>query len=348
MLQDENKIKSRLSYLDFIRAIATSLIILTHYNAVYLYLPTVNTQGIIFTAYINKLYIGDWGVSLFLILSGASLMHVYRKKFDIWNFYKKRFWAIFPLYWFTYLLVMSSEFVQYQTINPNNAPGYKLLLSFIGFDTYLSGITSTWASVGEWFLGLIILIYILFPILIWMIDKYEYLLWFISLVIYFVIIRFYPFKLYPSMNIFIRLPEFIFGMAYIKHSWGRSRKIVWCVIILLALDMMHSNWAGSGNKDFRTSYLGICAFILLAKISDRCMRINIVAAICNQISKYSFIIFLVHHRIIWKITGRFDLNSITTEKSVFLLIICVEIIILYSICILFLFNKLKQFFKSNL
>ena len=60
--------RPRLFYLDLVRALATLIIVLTHFNNPYLagggYLLTNQPFGI---------YVGGLGVSLFLIISGSAL-----------------------------------------------------------------------------------------------------------------------------------------------------------------------------------------------------------------------------------------------------------------------------------
>ena len=98
--------KQRIFYLDFIRAIAVCLIVLTHFNAIYIYMwDEVALQKVVFTWKIANLYIGDFGVSLFLIISGAALMYTYEEHLDIKEYYKKRFLSIFPMFWFAYFIV---------------------------------------------------------------------------------------------------------------------------------------------------------------------------------------------------------------------------------------------------
>ena len=84
--------KERLFYLDFVRAIAAVSIVLTHYNACYIWIW--QESKVVLTSDIGGLYIGDWGVSLFIIISGAALMYVYEKKCDLKTFFKKRFLSI--------------------------------------------------------------------------------------------------------------------------------------------------------------------------------------------------------------------------------------------------------------
>ena len=98
--------KERLFFLDFIRAFATVIIVLTHYNALFAYNVNHPEKAVISLNVFN-IYIGAFGVSLFLIISGAALMHVYgdREKIDWKAFFFKRFKTIFPLFWIAYALV---------------------------------------------------------------------------------------------------------------------------------------------------------------------------------------------------------------------------------------------------
>ena len=111
--------KERIFYLDFIRALATILIVLTHYNALFMF--DVNKPSLaVITLNVGNIYIGALGVSLFLIISGAAMMYVYgnREKIDWKKFYYKRFIIIYPMFWLTYLLVGSLAFLEQKGINP--------------------------------------------------------------------------------------------------------------------------------------------------------------------------------------------------------------------------------------
>lgn len=71
--------KERLFYLDFIRAIATISIIMTHFNARYIYAGAQYIyKAIISTTFFN-IYIGDWGVSLFFTFQVCFNVCISRK-----------------------------------------------------------------------------------------------------------------------------------------------------------------------------------------------------------------------------------------------------------------------------
>jgi len=57
-----------------------------------------------------NIYIGDWGVSLFFIISGAALMYVYQEKLEYKRFYKKRFESLYPMFWMAYIIAFIGLF----------------------------------------------------------------------------------------------------------------------------------------------------------------------------------------------------------------------------------------------
>lgn len=341
--------RERLKYLDYIRAFSTILIVLTHYNALFLYLPGEPYTGnaIVLTAYVNGLYIGDWGVSLFLIISGAALMYTYQDSLDIKLFYKKRFLTIYPIYWVVYIIAMSYLFLKYKTINPANAESWKVLLSLLGIDSYLGSITTIWSCVGEWFLGLILLIYIIFPIIWYLMKKNEYVLWSIILIQYVVFLKYNPFQISPTTIIFVRLPEFCFGMWFIKHKDKILKSIPVIIIVAIFLLIFDCVFRSYINVSLRTTYLGILLFLFFVIISRYISNLNIVNNISSFICKYSYIIFLIHHRIIWEVTGNWDMRLITRFQSWILFFVILEISFIGAYWIMNVYSLLKTTFIGS-
>lgn len=84
--------KERLYTLDLIRAIAVILILITHYNANFIgFNGPVQLDKVVLTAFPFNIYIGDLGVGLFLLISGASMYYVYaNQRLNLANFSKKK------------------------------------------------------------------------------------------------------------------------------------------------------------------------------------------------------------------------------------------------------------------
>jgi len=177
--------RERIFYLDFVRAVATISIIFTHYNALFIYNTSIPMpQKAILTMTVGNVYIGSWGVSLFLIISGAALMYVYENELDVLKFWKKRFINIYPMFWIAYIFAMLFNFYRIGSIDTSIGK-WRYIFSILGIDGYIANWgVQTFFLVGEWFLGYIIIIYIIFPILRKGVNEYPLLLAIITAVLY--------------------------------------------------------------------------------------------------------------------------------------------------------------------
>lgn len=315
--------KKRIFAPDFVRAIAVILIILTHYNARYLWLGTeIAYKKMILGITTFNIYIGGLGVSLFLIISGYALMYTYGEKIRIWNFYQKRFWSLYPMFWIAYLVAFLHQFYCYKGM-VHAAPLRNLFFSVIGIDDYLSNAhISTFYVLGEWFLGFMIMFYMIFPALRWGIMKYPQITGTIILVLYGTSILYYDLDFPQNMFLFVRLPELAFGMYFQRYI----DKVNWkAAVISMFVLLANVVIAPAYSQDIQTTYVGISFFLLLVYISRHVKESYIIVSICRTLCKYSYSIFLVHHYIIAYFMGKFDLNNITVLESwiLFLLICCV-------------------------
>lgn len=318
--------KKRIFYLDFIRAIAVISILLTHYNAIFVYMWDESAlKKVVLTWKVANLYIGDFGVSLFFIISGAALMSVYSKKLEIKTFYLKRFWNIYPMFWIAYLAAFLYSFWVNRGIDPA-IPKRNMLLSVIGMDGYLSGVVPTFYQVGEWFLGFIIIFYLIFPLLKMGVDKRPVLTAVVIGGMYVILNLYYPFTFNKSIFLLTRLPEICFGMYFVKYI---KKTNGWMAILSLIVFVFNTIAQPSIDKDIQTTYVGIASFILLSFIAGF-INASFIKKICFILSKYSYAIFLVHHYIITVVTSKFDLYNISVVQSYLLFILCCCIIALFS------------------
>lgn len=325
--QVEVQKKERIFYLEFIRAFATLSIILTHYNALYIYMETPRLENTILSVFPFGIYIGNLGVSLFFIISGAALMYTYQDRLEVKKFFKKRFLSVYPMWWIAYTAAISYWFLTYKTFNPWSAEKWKILLTIIGFDHYFAHLTPTFAIVGEWFLGCIILLYLLFPIVRFGVVKYPRLSTATSIALYLGFIKFNPWPLWPSVNVFVRLPEFLFGMLFIRYIKGVNVKLL---LLSLAVLIGTTIWNPSWDGNIKTTYIGIAFFLVLVYLSEFFKKNHTVKYICAKICKYSYAIFLSHHLVIYEIAKKFDLNTIGYWGSVMMLFVCIEFIVLVA------------------
>ena len=161
--------KERIFYLDLIRVFAMAIIVSYHFFVCF------EHNDLVFTNFFLRKGTGTLGNTLFFAISGAALFYNYKEKLELKSYYKKRFWAIFPLFWLTYFVWFMYQFVKNKGFFIN-LPIYKLGFTVIGMDGYLNDYTLTWYLLGEWFLSAIIILYLLFPLLKKLMDKHPKIL----------------------------------------------------------------------------------------------------------------------------------------------------------------------------
>ena len=336
--------KERLAYLDIIRTIAVISVLVCHYTR------ALESNGI---AYTNKilpdfpfsLYLGSYGVSLFFIISGASLMYVYSEKCEIGAFFKKRFWAIYPMFWLAYVIAFLYNF----WVNKGMFYAYpksRFLLTFLGMDGYLGWYGENYYLLGEWFLGCLIFLYLLFPLLRKGVKDYPKITAAVAFFVYVtgsVVLR--DTKMPIECWFMLRVPEMLFGMYFIQYQKKVSIPafaVSGGILLLAAIVNLRMI-----PVIYLTPVIGIASFLVFVFLS-KYMEFDLVKKVCGIVSKYSYAVFLCHHFIIEKMTAHFTGVGVSRSGNYFLFFIIVIVIILVSRLLLELNNKICQFVKQDL
>jgi len=279
---------------DFIRVLCTFGIVFYHFSchlAEDAYLP--------FFAFAN----GDWGSALvvtFFMLSGASLYYNYSDslgngKSSLGLYYYKRWMSIFPMYFLSFFSVEIIKMISAHNILFRGNP-LKYVFTLLGLDGYLTGVVPVAYNLGEWFTGAIIILYIIFPLLLFFFKK-KPVLTFIGVTVLFIltlnipIVNPYPFRSITSISMC-----FVTGMFFIKyrHIFDRPYCAIPCIagcLILLIFEL-----------PIPTSIVfhltGILLFISLYTAGRLIMKNRIVSAAFSRLSRISYAVFLTHHVII--------------------------------------------------
>jgi exopolysaccharide production protein ExoZ len=144
---------NRLHNLDYLRGLAAFGIMIFHY------LTWTNGE---FNAESVIARIGIYGVSIFYVLSGLTLNHVYYQKMEfnvqsLLMFFKKRVFRIFPLLWA--VTIISILILQTRPNFLNVFLNLTGLFGFVRWDKYF--------AVGAWSIGNELVFYIFFPFFIY-------------------------------------------------------------------------------------------------------------------------------------------------------------------------------------
>lgn len=331
--------RQRVFYLDFIRAMSVVFIVIFHFNC------SIGSHGIysevydipiVFYAYKNG-NLGQIGVSLFFIISGAGLMLSNQQEFNIREYAKKRLRAIYPMFYLAYFCVTCYFFLRYASLNPFGVKRSKIsfILTILGMDGYLSPIVPNFYILGEWFLGCIILLYILFPLLRKiMLTIQPWVATVGVFIIYILVVNFYYFETYPIQYfVLARICEFFFGMLAVIYI---SKIKKWHLCVAITIVIIWFIWYIDLAEIHKTVIMGIALYIIFAYIGQHFPEIW--QKPFQILSKYSYPAYLLHHVIIEQICSRFENAHFSLFETYFLLLICFISIIFFT----WLFIKLYK------
>ena len=317
--------RPRLFYLDLVRALAAMLIVLTHFNNPFLsdgrYLLFNQPFGV---------YVGDLGVSLFLIISGAALAYTYQRPLDLRTFYWKRFKGIYPMFWLAWALGTVFFFVDGHGVPLNAAPARSMIWTVLGVDGLAAVFhVRTAYLLGEWFLGFIVLFYLVFPLVLWLVDRFPRTTALGLLVVFaatFLVMREHP-AVPGSVILTMRLPELAFGIYFVRYVRRvHPAAAVVSAGVLTACALL----PGRVPKDVATALVGVSAFLLLV-VAARYLSCAPLQAVVGFIARYSYPIFLVHHVVIMKLFSMMDTSGFLPVQLWFLLFSACSIILFLSV-----------------
>lgn len=313
--------KEHLFGLDFVRVLAAVLIVIFHYNMVSIDYPDIVKPNLLFVEYANGT-MGHIGVSLFFVLTGASLMYVYSERLELRTYFRKRFLAIFPLYWtiygafFCYFYLLKGKF-------GFDLPLWRLLLTVIGMDGYLDYLLPGYYLVGEWFVGCILIIYLCFPLLRSAMLKQPVVTAAAAILGYIALEVFYPFQMEIQYCFLIRIPEVMFGMYFMKYFYEKREnreRFGWkwavpsglCLLLAMTVPL-----PGIFSRPYKILWTGIPCFLFLLWVGGQ-IRGERIRAVITYCSRYSFALFLVHHILVGKFLFPFSGKVLGTWQNLLL------------------------------
>lgn len=292
--------EARCYSLDFIRSASLFLIILFHYNVQVI--SSGKTYAVIGWVNSRNIDMGQLGVGIFTILSGYSLMMSAQKKnFSILDFYKRRLVRIFPSFYIAYMTSLIIIVIINGGITFQASP-LTFILTLIGFDGYLNYKVPTFYLVGEWFLGAIISLYILFPFLRKAVLKLKHFS-----MLFFILISYFNHKFYSYFydidewcNVFSLLILFCYGIYANLYSSHRnlSFNIITLIMCLPFIIYPVSDYIMIFKFAFCISIFSLT--LIIVNILPSFLKPSFISNIAGS----GFQIFLVHHIIIAIVASR--------------------------------------------
>lgn len=296
--------RKRIVAFDVIAIFSCLCVLVVHFNAsISGYNGTFQYPNSIMSNFFfdGMVYLGDIGVSLFFILSGARQMYTYK---DAKTFFSRRVAALYPMFWLAWGIAFLPGFLIHKGINTDQP--YLLVFSLLGMDGYLVNlglIPSTFYRVGEWFLGCIICLYCVFPVLHWLLKKTPIGTLCLAIALYIgCALLGFQHTLFP-----MRILEITLGMLFVHFEMDKHPKVLLGIgagSVLLA-------WIFRHQVNSLTVAIGLCIglFALLVVLS-RFITSEKAQHCLAWISGLTYPIFLLHHWLIGKMVQGFYLPEL--------------------------------------
>ncbi len=324
---------------DVIRIIAAFLVASIHFSSSYHDLG-LNGFTDIFTND-TTVNLGTLAVTLFFILSGATL---YRNnlKTPVLTFYKKRWFGIFPLFYFCYIPLRLIICINQKSIFFGLNPA-KYLLTLFGLDGYFSFISPNYYLIGEWFLGILLFLYLIFPLLRKIPQKFALLTALVFFVGYLTIF-FVDYGIYPSNeNVFNCIFWFYMGIVFEIYK-DKINKVVGIISIIASILLIFVPLPF--NFNVRTTLSIIFTFIAIYYIfkgidtRNEETRNNFAVKSIIFSSNLTFPVFMVHH--FFEIKAEGIIARLCNYNNVLTYIITMILVYLLSTIVYFAFNYCKK------
>ncbi len=318
--------KERVLYLDLIRIICFLMVTAYHFSV------AVKTLGVSANV---ELYQGivhiAWApiaVSCFLMVSGASLIYRYEETFSLKEFYKKRFLGLYPLFWLAYLFAFLDFF--YRMKSMPGGPKINFLLSVIALDGYCNEWIPTFYMLGEWFLGAIVMLYILFPLYRFVMCKCKYILPIVFLAFSVMLLYYNPFPMVIEKNLIVCSMYFVIGMLLEMLRRGPKQRMVRigmriaaAVGAALYIVVYAVERTGYLFNPYHVIFvLAVSLYMIVMEVAEW-IRSEKAKRLISMIGKHSYAYFLLHHVFLYKYLPNFSGISMSGSNTLFLFVNCV-------------------------
>lgn len=335
--------RERLYYLDLIKIIAALCVFGCHFSRS-LEANQVGYSIKIIPDYIFNIYIGNFGVSLFFIISGAALMYVYDERMKLWDYYKKRFMGIYPMFWMAFLIAFAISLFRQRQIIPE-IPQWKIIYSILGIDGNALWYGPNYYQLGEWFLSVLVCLYIIFPLLRWAVKKSVLVTTIVTLMIYVVCIFTFHTTLPQDCFFIIRIPEVLFGMIFIKYikKVGNIQLILsGSILVIIGILPMTAI-----NKMVATTLVGVGSFSVLTWIFQHIPMKRLLKNLSVVCGKYCYAFFLTHHYILRWMTSRFMGCQLRKSEVIVVFFSCLCVVLCATKLLYLLHKNVMAFMKEN-
>jgi len=279
-------------------------------------------------------------VNIFWIISGALNFYNNSEIKSLRHYYFKKFKALAPSFYILYTYIyFKNVFIKgkffFRPVNPFN-----LIYSILLLDGYFKifKINTIYLSIGEWFLGALIIIHFLYPIILYGFKNLFIQTLLIDIFFFSFLIHGKYFIFYEK-NIIICITLFILGMIIIKYI--NLDNISFLVISLFIMLIYYFVNISIKKRFLIDVFYSPFFFCILFWIGKFIMKVKILNIIVSKISQISYQFFLLQHIVIFKIIYFFPKSS-SNITYFCILFLCIITTIIFSFLLHWLSTKFIQ------
>lgn len=294
----------RIKYFDVLRVICFLIIIFYHMVA-QLPINGVCTQEVIDPFVANEnMQLGTFAVAVFFMISGASLMYTTQDKFKLIPFYLKRYMRLLiPFYVVTFIHYIYKAIMvrDLAGVYIGGIPVWRWIFTILGVDEWatMHGVLTFSRGIGEWFLGALVIISLIFPILRAFMLKNQKVFMIVSCILYVLVLLFYKPNVPMYMSLFTKGFDFIVGM-WLGLNWQKIDKKWKFVTIPVVLLFLLCPWKLPMHECLKIFILAFASLTSFSFLEESLQKKELKAI--NWLSKYSYELYLVHHLVIYELT----------------------------------------------
>ena len=345
--------KDRIIALDILKVICVFIVFVYHFymdiDYVHGMYELSNIKSIIIRPNMHFALIA---CALFMIVSGATLKLNY--KGNIINFYKKRLLRILVPFYIAYFIAFCFKCANLNSthIFNQNIPKVNLIYTLFGMDEYMmsGGINTFTLGVGEWFLGCVMICYILFPLIYYMDKNCSYVLFIVFTAYYIFVNTYYEsfgYIMPQHFTILCQIYHFYLGIYLMdKEFLNKINLIIVILMCIIVVFTFKSLTQYDIIDNFKTTIVVPCIFIVFLKLESFFNKLDISKFISNISSNLSFEFFLIHHIVIYETNILLRFMKLSLEQVICLFVFELLFTMFLALIINGLTKMIYNFFEN--
>ena len=338
---------NRLYNLDYLRGLAALGIMIYHYCF------------FIFGAFAADTILGRvgvYGVSIFYVLSGLTLYHVYHSKMhptlkDVGAFFRKRFFRIFPLLWLATIAAI--------ILSKQVPDAWKVILNLTGLFGFFRW--DGYFATGAWSIGNELVFYVFFPFFILFSKRFTSLFVILSTII-FGLYMYFAFHVLdgkspldkqwhnyvnPLNQVFLFLGGYTIGLVFEKRQFNHYLNVLLLVVAILIFVFYpaYGNAISIVTGVSRLVFTSCCFIVCLSFYKLEFKLPDLFNRPLTFLGEASYSVYLLHPLVFSFVRISFDfLDKCDIHiHSIFKLLLSIAITLVFSY---FVYEHFEKFFMK--